>query len=341
MTYFPLVYRLSRWRYGLFRFYYYLRHVPLEYLPRTWVQKKITDLLAEKAKLPEEMQREIDARVAYCNRINAPFHVSLEALHHLRTQGVSEQFNMQWTHSFRRKGSSAYFYDLLANLRYFHDDHPLYYEFGDIVHIPPVPTIVKSRPVNGNNANSVLMKLDSVRHFYIPPDRVPFHAKQKRLVWRGAAHQEHRLAFLRRFCDHPLCDVGCVHPHSRYERYHKGFLTIQNQLNYAFILSMEGNDVATNLKWILASNSLCFMTRPRYETWLLEGRLKPDYHFVCLADDYSDLAEKLHFYQHHPDAALNIIRAANAYIQPFYNPTLERMTQLLVLEKYFKWQVTE
>lgn len=40
-----------------------------------------------------------------------------------------------------------------------------------------------------------------------------------------------------------------------------------------------GNDVASGLKWMLASNSVVFMPLPRYETWIeesmLEVRLRP------------------------------------------------------------------
>jgi protein lpsA len=113
-------------------------------------------------------------------------------------------------------------------------------------------------------------------------------------------------------------------------------MSVGQQLQYKYILSIEGNDVATNLKWILASRSLCFMTTPVYETWLLEGLLQPEVHYVHLQPDYSDFEEKLAFYQQHPDAAERIIRNANAYMQPFFNSRQELITSLLVMQKYFE-----
>jgi hypothetical protein len=81
--------------------------------------------------------------------------------------------------------------------------------------------------------------------------------------------------------------------------YHKHFMSIEEQLQHQFVVSVEGIDVATNLKWIMASNSLCLMRRHRFETWFMEGALVPGYHYVELADDHSDLPEKIRYYQDH------------------------------------------
>ncbi|MDE4959522.1 glycosyl transferase family 90, partial [Francisella tularensis subsp. holarctica] len=62
--------------------------------------------------------------------------------------------------------------------------------------------------------------------------------------------------------------------------YNNGFLSIQDQIKYKYIVSIEGYDVATNLKWIMNSNSLCFMNKPKYETWFMEGTLIPNHHYV-------------------------------------------------------------
>ncbi|TOQ08578.1 glycosyl transferase family 90, partial [Vibrio parahaemolyticus] len=74
------------------------------------------------------------------------------------------------------------------------------------------------------------------------------------------------------------------------------------------ILSLEGMDVATNLKWIMSSNSLCFTPKLRYETWFMEGKLKAGVHFVQVKDDFSDLDEKMDYYLEHPDKAEEIIQ---------------------------------
>ncbi len=115
----------------------------------------------------------------------------------------------------------------------------------------------------------------------------------------------------------------------------KPFLRPLEQMRYRYVISIEGNDVATNLKWILASNSLCLMTKPAYETWFMEGRLQAGTHYVGLRDDYDDLEQAIIHYERHPDEALAIIRNANSYVAQFRDAANEQLVSLLVLYKYF------
>ena len=106
-------------------------------------------------------------------------------------------------------------------------------------------------------------------------------------------------------------------------------------LHYKFLLSLEGNDVASNLKWILGSNSLCIMPKPRYESWFMEEKLEANVHYALLDDDYGNLDALLEFFIAHPKDAKEIIHNANTYCQAFQNPRIEEACNLLVLRKYF------
>jgi len=197
---------------------------------------------------------------------------------------------------------------------------------------------VKSRPIEGDNRNAVMMKLNTVRDYNFVTDRMGFREKADRIVWRGANHQPQRQAFLERFHEHPLCDVGQTNP-SREEAqkwWRKQALTVDEQLRCKFVLSIEGNDVATNLKWIMSSNSLCFMVKPRFETWFMEGRLIPNQHYVQLKDDYSDLEEKMDYYASHDEEAEAILDQAQRWTEPFKRRDQEDLISLMVLEKYFR-----
>ena len=116
-------------------------------------------------------------------------------------------------------------------------------------------------------------------------------------------------------------------------------LTIDEQLCYKFVLSVEGIDVATNLKWIMSSNSIAVMPQPEYETWFMEGTLIPDYHYISIKRDFSDLDEKINYYMKNEDKALEIIENAHRYIQQFKNKKQERIISLMVLNKYFQFQL--
>lgn len=229
---------------------------------------------------------------------------------------------------------SMYYYDLKEFARYFDPELLMDLEFGDVVDVPKMPAIVKDRPIVEANANAVLMKLDKFRHFNMPPDSLRFADKRPLVVWRGHLNNPIRTRFLEAVANLPICDAGSPKP-SAPERFRKPFLTIEQHKQYRYIVSLEGNDVATNLKWIMSSNSLCLMPPPTYETWFAEAQVEADVHYVPLAADFSDLAEKVAYFEKHPAEAERIIAAANAYCRGFHNEKDEKAISLLVLYKYF------
>jgi len=234
------------------------------------------------------------------------------------------------------KRGSMYFFDLLKYLKFFSYHQKINYKFGDVTSNFDSPTIVKSRPIN-HNGNSVLMKINQLRHFNFINDKTNFRDKKDSIVWRGLIHKENRRSLIEKFHDHPLCDIGEVSVRKNYvKEWQKDFLTIEQQLQYKFILSIEGIDVATNLKWIMSSNSLCFMPTPKFETWFMEGKLIPEHHYVLIKDDYSDLLEKRAYYLKNEDEALKIIANANNWVKQFQNKQLEKKMSLHVLNQFFK-----
>ena len=68
----------------------------------------------------------------------------------------------------------------------------------------------------------------------------------------------------------------------------------------------------------------------------MEASLIPDYHYVAIKPDYSDLEERLQYYIDHPDEAEAIVRHAHEYIAQFMDRRREKLISLLVLEKYFR-----
>jgi hypothetical protein len=230
----------------------------------------------------------------------------------------------------------AYYFDSYEYTRFFSKNLRAAFLPGDITHVPELPTIVKSRPICNHNANSVLLNLDKIRHFIYVTDKKPFVSKKDMLVGRGAVTQPHRKRFLEMYFNHPLCNVGQVNHDNMGDKYLVEKMTIDEQLDYKFILSLEGNDVATNLKWIMSSNSLAVMPHPKYETWFMEGSLIPDYHYILIKDDYSDLEERLNYFIEHTNQSLEMVRNANEYVRQFRNKKREDVISLLVLDKYFR-----
>lgn len=232
------------------------------------------------------------------------------------------------------KKQRAYYFDTHEYTRYFNSEFKANFLFGDITKVPDEPSIVKSRPLTIDNTNSVVLNLDKLRHFNFITDNRIFENKKNMLVGRGVIKREHRIRFFEMYFNHPMCNLGQIN-RGKNEHWIKDFLTIDEHLDYKFILCLEGNDVATNLKWVMSSNSLAVMPKPKFETWYMEGTLIPNHHYVEIKDDYSDLEERLNFYINNPQEANKIIQNAHSYVNQFSNQAQEDLISLLVLEKYF------
>lgn len=241
---------------------------------------------------------------------------------------------------FNLKGRrSSYFFDTYEFVRYFGENLRFVPLFGDVTYVPSEPSIVKSRPLCDDNANSVVLNLDKCRHFVFLNDKIPFEDKEFRIIFRGECEgKPRRFEFIEKYKNHPLCDACdvCVYDENGHKKGYHNMISICDHLKYKFIMSLEGNDVASNLKWVMSSNCIAVMPRPTCETWYMEGRLIPDYHYIEIKPDYSDLIEKTTWYAEHPKEANEIISHAHEWVEQFKDKEREKLISLLVLDKYFK-----
>lgn len=301
--------------------WYYVRNYCRQYVPMALYRAALKHRLAGFDKLDTAGQEYILKRVNYYNKLHkTTLSAAVPPLSSLKLE----------------KKQKVYFFDAFEFTRYFNPALRALFVFGDVTHIPDEPGIVKSRPILGNNENSVILKLEKLRHFLFVNDSHTFASKTNRIISRGkAAGKEHRLLFLEKYYHHPMCDIGQVDRGDNLP-YPAPRMTLEEHLNFKFIMCLEGNDVASNLKWVMSSNSLAVMPKPKYETWFMEGTLIPNYHYVLIKDDYSDLEERMNFYISHPEEAENIIRNAHEYVSQFKNRKREQLISLMVLNKYFE-----
>ncbi|MGX8713329.1 MAG: glycosyl transferase family 90 [bacterium] len=237
-------------------------------------------------------------------------------------------------------GTSTYYYDSRELLQWFNPSLRWNHIFGDVRDIPAYPAIVKTRGLGCDNSNSVILKLDKCLHYVFLKDRKTFETKADRAIFRGqVGSRENRIAFCTLFSGNPRFDVANTTAH-----YTVGDspvntlprLSLYRHLDYRYIMSLEGNDVASNLRWVMSSNSLAVMPKPTCESWFMEERLVPGEHFVLVKDDFSDLESQLDYYSSHTAEAKEIARNANKYVSQFRDRRRERYIGLRVLEKYFK-----
>ena len=270
---------------------YYAVNYVRQLLPKNYFQHRLTKKMTTISQFDEHY---IQYRVNYYNKLT-------------ETRPLSEGATKLSDFRLKKK-MKVYFFDVFEFTRYFSSKLSAFFCFGDVTYIPEQPSIVKSRPIEGNNSNSVIMKLDKIRHFLFLHDPNAFQDKKNMLIGRSKINQIHRAHFMEMYFNHPMCDIGGVTKHCRYPQWQRPRLTFDEQMKYKFILCLEGHDVATNLKWVMSSNSLAVMPKPAYETWFMEGKLIPNYHYVQIRDDYSDLEERMNYYIEHTDEALQIIK---------------------------------
>ena len=303
------------------KFIYYLKGIIREYVPRSYLRKLLNKYLYNISEFDRDI---IQRRLNYYNRLFENTELNSDAPE-LRLNKYPTK-------------DSAYHFDFIEFSRFFDQELKCNLFKGDITHVPSTPTIVKSRPIHENNRNSVLLNLNKVRHFVFIKDQIPFEQKKDLLIWRGSTGLDtlqHRKEFLKMHFNQPLCDIGNVNPPVEADQFTKDRITMNEHLKYKFILCIEGVDVATNLKWVMSSNSVAVMPKPKHETWFMEATLIPNYHYIEISDDYTDLDERLNYYIKHPCEANEIVRNANEFVRQFQNSKLEKLVSLAVLEKYF------
>ncbi len=320
---------------------YYINNYLHYALPRTIYQRMREGILREFDKASAAEQYYILDRVEYYCKLKGVAQLSEDA-----------KVLADHTKSKFKGYPSAYFFDSYEYTRYYNDDLRWEYLFGDVTRVPEQPSIVKSRPICEANENSVLLNLDKNRHFVTLNDRTKFEDKDNKAIFRGDIYVDNRdmeskdgvvlgkaarLNFVKQYIGHPMCDIGSVGRKDGIpEAWQREPMPLQDHLSHKFIFALEGNDVASNLKWVMSTNSLAVMPRPTCETWFMEGRLVAGEHFVQIAPDFSDVESQLQYYIDHPKESIEMAKNSNQYISQFLNPRRELLISLMVLQRYFE-----
>ncbi|MGX8695659.1 MAG: glycosyl transferase family 90 [Prevotella sp.] len=313
------------------KFVYYIKNVIRQKVPKAWLNKRLDQELAKLDSRPDKEY--IMQRVNYYCKL-------LPTMAYDREQWQQEAIEIGRQ---PMTSQSVYYYDALEYARWFDQHLKWILRSGDIDYALPLPSIVKSRPIHEENSFNVMLNLEKVRHFLFVNDKKPFTEKKDMAIFRGKIGQQtgrpdhikmNRYDFAKQFFGHPMFDIGAIG--HQFPEWQSEKLTIGEHLDYKFIMSLEGNDVASNLKWVMSSNSIAVTPPLTCETWFMEGTLKPDYHYIEIKPDFSDIEEKLRYYSSHPEEAQQIIAHAHEYIDQFRDKKREKLISLLVLKRYFE-----
>ena len=313
------------------KLFYYLQCIPLVFfLPSIISRLSLKQIL----KNNNSQHEYIESRVEYYLKTTENFKVSK------KSKNASE---LLWNQILKNKQNS-HFIDFYLLLKFFNPKNKVDFIYSTEDYIDSAiakqntayPTFVKSRPIDSNNQNSILLKLNQIKLFHFIKDPKKFENKKNQAVWRGdIRNNPNREYFVKNFYKTPLFNIGQTSPKQDVP-WMKIFMSIKDQLDYKFIFCLEGKCISTNLYWAMSSNSVCIMPKPKYESWFMEGKLKDGVHYIKVKDDFSDAEEKIKFYINENDKCLEIIDNAQKFVRQFKDIKQERLIQLLILKQYFK-----
>ncbi len=117
-----------------------------------------------KALDPKDQKYLLD-RVNYYNKLNEIKNLpsDVKSLQELRLKDCDQK---------------VYYFDMNQYTRFFSPKMKIIPLFGDITTIPDYPSITKSRPIEGDNRNSVILNMDKIRHFLFVNDPKEFIEKK-------------------------------------------------------------------------------------------------------------------------------------------------------------------
>lgn len=207
----------------------------------------------------------------------------------------------------------------------------------------------------------ILWKLESSRHFG-PLHKAhkldtPWQRKKNRAFWAGdmtghvagdsdleKCRSNQRCRFVLEHAAHSkLIDCGLTrHGLSSDTINGTNILTpsvgMKHIQRYKVIISMEGNDIASGLKWSLLSESVVLMPAPTQTSCAMEETLEPWVHYVPMKDDGSDADEMVQWILDHDEEAQRIAERATLFMYDLvYHPDAakdDRLVKEEILHRY-------
>lgn len=208
---------------------------------------------------------------------------------------------------------------------------------------PHYPVLTKTRDTHDPESKGIIAPLEYSRHFGICPQikniDISWERKKNKLIWRGSStgiEKDNRvcsrLDFVKMYYD--KFDVGLSLPANNwyktnqnvFAKYYRHPISIAEQLCCKYIPILDGNDKASGLNWVLSSNSVPMMPKPRFHSWLCEKFLQPNVHYIELNEDYSNLEEKLQWCADN-DKTCNEIAVNGKHFMSLFTPQKEQIVE--------------
>lgn len=220
------------------------------------------------------------------------------------------------------------------------------YRHGDNHRQSECQGVIAKTRLRGDTSVS-LLKLKPRRHWFnihkVSEDDKSYLLKKNKAVWRGGLtgvnrKSGNRLDLVKKYYMSEKIDVAFrdgSDEAEKFPQYIKSRMSHAEQLDYKCIICLEGNDVASGLKWMLNSQSVVMMPTPTISSWLMEDKLEPYVHYIPVSSDFSDLESQFEWAMQNEDKCQDIVFNANSYMKPFLNHKRETLIEAQVIKSYF------
>lgn len=199
-------------------------------------------------------------------------------------------------------------------------------------------------PEDGKPMEAIIWKLNEFRHFgsiqYVERNDTPWSEKRNVAVFRGTLTGTNvrkdikrsdddytncmnwiRCRLVYQYAGSEVVDakltstIGEVNSTIRGVELKGAVLDMQQMLQYKALLLLEGNDVASGLKWALFSNSVVLMPPPTHTSWAMEELLEPYVHYVPVDADAGNVDAQMRWVVANDAEAQAIARRGAAWIR--------------------------
>jgi len=200
----------------------------------------------------------------------------------------------------------------------------------------------------------IIWKLETHRHWDPIPHAkrqdTPWQKKKLGALWRGDYTGVHysnmtpleqclhnqRCAFVYNHANSTLVDAGLSNGLDRIDNTVNGVAIVKPRVSkrqiqrYKVIISMEGNDVASGLKWSLLSESVVLMPTPTRTSWAMEELLEPWVHYIPLHPNGSNAEDMIRWVGKNDQKAWRIAERGRMFMYDLlYHPDAARDEQLV------------
>jgi hypothetical protein len=108
------------------------------------------------------------------------------------------------------------------------------------------------------------------------------------------------------------------------EYYFGNYMSPQDQMNYKYILIIDGNCIASNHMWVFGSGAVPIMVSHSDNDYWFKQFLIPMVNYVPINYDLSDLVEKIEWLRSHDSEAKSIAAAAAILAAEIFSPSFQR-----------------